>query len=105
MLKLEKQIKESDLVITGEGMLDASSLEGKTPVSVALMAKKLGVPCVAIVGAVEPKIIWLEEVGISKVYALFDKPFIINDPRTSQMSDRFNEAVTKLLKDFPEETN
>jgi glycerate kinase len=101
-LKLENQMKDCDLVITGEGMLDASSLEGKAPVAVGLMAKKLGIPCVAVVGALDPNIIWLNEVGISKVYPLFDKPIRIDDERISQIPDRFSDAISKLLKDFPE---
>ncbi len=103
-LKLENQMRGCDLVITGEGMLDASSLEGKAPVAVALMAKKLGIPCVAVVGALDPNIIWLDEVGISHVYPLFDKPIHVDDERASQIPDRFNDAVTRLLKDFPEKS-
>jgi len=103
-LKLESQMRGCDLVITGEGMLDASSLEGKAPVAVALMAKKLGIPCVAVVGSLDPNIIWLNEVGISKVYPLFDKPISSDDERVSQIPDRFNEAVSRLLKDFPEKS-
>jgi glycerate kinase len=66
------------------------------------MAKKLGIPCVAIVGALDPNIIWLDEVGISKVYPLFDKPIGADDERVSQIPERFNDAVHRLLKDFPE---
>jgi len=101
-LRLEEQMRGCDLVITGEGMLDASSLEGKAPVSVALTAQKLGIPCVAVVGAMDPKIIWLKEVGISKCYSLFDKPISIDDPRLIQVQDRFQQVVLDLLADFPE---
>ncbi len=104
ILKLESQMKGCDLVITGEGMLDASSLEGKAPVSVALMAKKLGIPCVAVVGAMDPNIIWLKEVGITKAYTLFDKPINMDDPRVPQIPDRFSGVVAQLLKDFPEKS-
>jgi glycerate kinase len=47
---LEAKIKEADLVITGEGSLDRQTLEGKTPVGVARLARKLGKPVFAIVG-------------------------------------------------------
>src|SRR5215211_441407 len=47
---LESKLKDADLVITGEGSLDRQSLEGKTPVGVARMARKLGKPVFAIVG-------------------------------------------------------
>jgi glycerate kinase len=104
ILKLENQMKGCDLIITGEGMMDSSSLEGKAPVSVGLMAKKLGIPCAAIVGAIDPKIIWLNEVGITKAYPLFDKPINMDDPRTPEIPNRFSDAVTQLLKDFPDKS-
>jgi glycerate kinase len=47
---LESKMKEADLVITGEGSLDRQSLEGKTPVGVARLARKLGKRVFAIVG-------------------------------------------------------
>ena len=47
---LESKMKDADLVITGEGSLDRQTLEGKTPVGVARMARKLGKPVFAIVG-------------------------------------------------------
>ena len=47
---LAERVAESDLVITGEGSMDAQSLHGKTPVGVARIAKKAGVPAVAFVG-------------------------------------------------------
>jgi len=47
---LESRIKHSDVVITGEGSLDRQSLEGKTPVGVARLVRKVGKPVFAIVG-------------------------------------------------------
>ncbi|MBA3431997.1 MAG: glycerate kinase [Actinobacteria bacterium] len=47
---LERAIRASDLVITGEGLLDDSSLGGKVPVGVARMARRAGVPCAALAG-------------------------------------------------------
>ncbi|HEX4707699.1 MAG TPA: glycerate kinase, partial [Candidatus Udaeobacter sp.] len=47
---LEAKMKDADLVITGEGSLDRQTLEGKTPVGVARLARKLGKPVFAIVG-------------------------------------------------------
>ena len=43
----------ADLVLTGEGRLDASSGAGKVPQGVSELAHRLGVPCVAVCGAVE----------------------------------------------------
>ncbi len=47
---LAERVAGSDLVITGEGSMDAQSLHGKTPVGVARIAKEAGVPAVAFVG-------------------------------------------------------
>jgi glycerate 2-kinase len=47
---LKDKMKDADLVITGEGSLDRQTLEGKTPVGVARLARTLGKPVFAIVG-------------------------------------------------------
>jgi glycerate kinase len=47
---LEPKMKGVDVVITGEGSLDRQTLEGKTPVGVARLARKFGKPVFAFVG-------------------------------------------------------
>jgi glycerate kinase len=49
-IELEKKIKASDIVVTGEGRLDSQTLEGKAPAGVAKLARKCGKPVYAIVG-------------------------------------------------------
>jgi glycerate kinase len=51
---LEAAIGAADIVITGEGRLDAQTLLGKAPAGVAQLARKLGKPCYAVVGEYEP---------------------------------------------------
>jgi glycerate kinase len=97
-LKLAEQIKDCDLILTGEGKLDESSRQGKVTVGVARLAKAAGKPCVAIVGALEPDLPWLKEEGFSKVIPLFDTPFTApDDPRKEQVPQRLIEAIGKLL--------
>ncbi|MCU1573024.1 MAG: glycerate kinase [Micrococcaceae bacterium] len=50
---LHKALAEADLVITGEGSLDAQSLSGKAPVGVADAAAALGLPVVVVAGRIE----------------------------------------------------
>jgi glycerate 2-kinase len=97
-LKLEDQMKGCDLVITGEGRLDNSSREGKAPVAVAQMAQRLGIPCVAIVGAMDPGIRWLREVGITQVVTLFDSPILGDDPRKLEVPHRIAEITASLFR-------
>ena len=96
-LKLEDQMKGCDLVITGEGLFDNSSREGKAPVAVAQMAKRMGIPCIAIVGAMDPGISWFKDVGINQVYALFDKPIIGDEPRKMEVPGRFAEITAAIF--------
>jgi glycerate kinase len=96
-LKLEEQMKGCDLVITGEGLMDNSSREGKAPVAVAQMAKKMGIPCIAIVGAASPGLSWLKDVGISQVYPLFDSPIVGDEPRKLEVPSRFAEITATLF--------
>lgn len=63
-------VRGADLVITGEGSMDAQSLSGKAPVGVARAAH--GVPVVALVGRLDVTASELAAVGISSAYALLD---------------------------------
>lgn len=51
---LEARIVAADLVITGEGGLDAQTLEGKGPAGVAALARRHGKPVVAFGGGIDP---------------------------------------------------
>ena len=50
--QMEAHIAESDLIVTGEGRLDAQSVMGKTLVGIAKTAKKYGIPVIAFAGCV-----------------------------------------------------
>ena len=48
----DKALEQADLVITGEGSIDAQTLQGKGPFGVAYKAKARGLPVLAIAGKV-----------------------------------------------------
>jgi glycerate kinase len=50
---LEKRIAAADLVVTGEGRLDAQTAYGKTVATVARLARGQGRPVVALAGRVD----------------------------------------------------
>ena len=62
----------ADLVVTGEGSLDAQSLHGKAPVGVAAAATAAGVPVLALVGRLEVTPEQLRGVGIARARALLE---------------------------------
>lgn len=49
---LEQRLEDCDLLITGEGQLDGQSVRGKTISGVGRLAKRAGVPVVALVGSI-----------------------------------------------------
>lgn len=62
----------TDLVVTGEGMLDQQTLSGKAPAGVAAAAREAGVPVVAVCGRRTLEESDLRRAGISAAYALTD---------------------------------
>jgi glycerate kinase len=51
---LDEAIEAADAVLTGEGLMDAASFEGKVVGGVAELAGQLGIPVGAVVGDVDP---------------------------------------------------
>ncbi len=49
-LRLENAIRRADLVVTGEGRLDAQTLQGKGVAEVCRLARRAGRPVIAVVG-------------------------------------------------------
>lgn len=58
---LREKLAGADLVITGEGRIDAQTAFGKTALGVAQLANRAGVPCIAVGGGADPSgeaILW-----------------------------------------------
>lgn len=77
--RLADRIAEADLVVTGEGSLDAQSLSGKGPVAVARAAAERGVPCVAFAGRVAASADELRANGILAAFAIGRGPMTLAD--------------------------
>lgn len=71
-IELVERVDGADLVVTGEGLLDDQSFDGKAVGGVADMARGCGVPCVAIVGDVAPDAGWHAQDGL-EVVSLVDR--------------------------------
>ncbi|MEA5003294.1 MAG: glycerate kinase [Christensenella sp.] len=65
----EQKIKDADMVITGEGMLDGQSMEGKVVIGIARRAKACGVPVVALVGDIGRHYERAYEQGVSAIFS------------------------------------
>ena len=68
--RLEEHIRESDIVITGEGRLDWQTAMGKAPAGVAALAKKYGKPVIAFSGCVTKEAVQCNEKGIDAFFPI-----------------------------------
>ena len=84
LLELDDLLPECDLVITGEGALDAQSLSGKLPIALANRARALNIPVFAVVGTCQLSDEDLVNAGITRVFALDQMdPRCVSDPDLS----------------------
>ena len=67
---LDEALARADLVVTGEGRLDAQSLHGKLVSVVAARAREQGVPCIALAGQVDMSTGEALEAGLEGVYSV-----------------------------------
>lgn len=79
-VRLAERLKGCDLVVTGEGRMDSQTANGKTPAGVASVAKRLGIPCVAICGCVGEGYEAVHAIGIDAVVPIAHGLFDPDDP-------------------------
>jgi glycerate 2-kinase len=99
MMNLEEQVKDADLVITGEGMMDFQSVQGKAPLGVAKMAKKYGLPVIAIVGSEGPNVNEVYHHGIDLVIDIINKPMSIEEAMKN-VGELTENAAEKAMRAF-----
>ncbi|MDF1511257.1 glycerate kinase [Robertmurraya sp. DFI.2.37] len=72
--KLERKLMNVDLVITGEGKLDGQTSMGKAPAGIANLAKKRGIPVIALAGDITDGQRSLYDSGITAYFAIVGGP-------------------------------
>lgn len=101
-LKLADQVKDADLVITGEGRMDAQSILGKTPIGVARTAKQFNKLVIAIVGCLREDYEVVYKHGIDAVFPIIrnlgDLPTILKQGEQNLISTAQNVARLLSLK-------
>nr|WP_295299662.1 glycerate kinase [uncultured Blautia sp.] len=67
---LEDEMKNADVVVTGEGRLDHQTAMGKAPVGVAKLGKKYGAKTIAFAGSVTKEAVACNEAGIDAFFPI-----------------------------------
>ncbi len=76
---LESHLEGADLVITGEGQIDHSTIFNKAPVGVAERSKKRGIPVIAIAGGLGEGYRETHEKGIDAAFPLVSRPMSLDE--------------------------
>lgn len=100
MLQLTEKMKNADLVITGEGQLDAQTLYGKTPLAVAKLAKTMNIPVIAFAACLQGDMHELFKQGIDAAFSIapgpIPKQMCIEKAKVFLMQSAYNAA--RLIK-------
>ena len=96
---LEHQLDGADLVITGEGQIDASTVFNKAPVGVARLASQRGIPVIALSGSLGDGYEGVHELGIDAVFTLVDRPMTLDEALedTERLVSSLAEEATRAF--------
>ena len=96
---LESKLAGCDLVVTGEGRLDGQTAFGKAPAGVAKVARKLGIPVIAICGSLSPDAGKVRAIGIAAFFSALEESVAEADLRMRGpgMLERCAEQVGHLI--------
>jgi len=98
----DDMLADADFVITGEGRMDAQTLQGKAPCGVLRRAQKRGVPVIAVCGCLGDGYEELLKAGFAAIYPAVTEPRDIDALRLTCREDLY-KAVQRAasLHQFP----
>lgn len=88
----------ADLILTGEGCLDAQTLRGKTVYGVVRRAKPFGVPVIAVAGGLRGDLTPLYQQGLTAAFSINRLPLPLEEsaPHTAENITRTVEDIVRL---------
>ena len=99
-LRFDTQITGADLIITGEGKLDAQTCMGKTPLGILRRAQQQGIPVVALGGAVEASEA-LNQCGFLAVFPILPYPTSLTEAMDSSFTQQnIERTIAQVLRLF-----
>ncbi|CZF78201.1 glycerate kinase [Grimontia marina] len=78
-VNLPEQLKDADLVITGEGRIDSQTIHGKTPIGVARCAKTFSLPVIGIAGSITQDSVVVYDHGIDALFSVVSGACTLED--------------------------
>lgn len=99
-LDIDLHLPGCQLLITGEGKLDAQSTHGKAPVGAARRARKYNVPVAALAGSIEGALETFHREGITACFAIADGPLSLEESisKGPQLIEKKSAELIRLCK-------
>ena len=96
---LEEKVRDADMVWTGEGSIDFQTQYGKTPLGVAMIAKKYNKPVIALAGRVGNDIDILYDKGIDAIFGIMRGVTSIEEAlvKGPENVEKTSENIIRLL--------
>jgi len=94
-VRLEEIVQDADLVITGEGEINGSTIYGKTPIGVARVAKKYQIPVVSVSALIDDSGWIVKEHGIDYLIKPENPTMEIEFPKSRKI-----ELLANTISDF-----
>ena len=94
--RLRDDVKDADLVITGEGRLDGQTVMGKAPIGVAKLAKQFGKPVIGLSGCVARDASACNDAGIDAFFPILRSVISLEEAMRS-------ETASENMKDTAEQ--
>ncbi|MBS5776978.1 MAG: glycerate kinase [Finegoldia magna] len=99
MLGADELIKNSDLIITGEGKMDFQTSMGKTPVGIANAAKKYNKKVIAFCGVCDNDAVSVNDRGIDAFFPILNKCMSTNEAMEKKVSEEnLYRSVNQVMK-------
>ena len=93
--RFAERLADAALVITGEGNIDAQTLDGKGPLGLAKLASAHGVPTVALAGGLDIDEARLRQAGVAAAFSIVDKPMPLAEA-LADADDLLRRAALRL---------
>lgn len=97
LVSLDQAMQSADLAFTGEGSMDAQTLQGKTPMGVIEVAQRHGVPVIALVGRLGEGYQSLYEVGLTAAFSLANGPMAL-EQACEQAADLLEQRAADIMR-------
>ncbi|RSL69001.1 hypothetical protein CEP54_002573 [Fusarium duplospermum] len=99
-INLHSIFDECDLVLTAEGGIDDQTPRGKIPAEVARLAKKHGLPVIAIAGTIGPGARVNYDIGIDAFTCIIQRPMTLDDAvsEAEKLTKESAESVMRIVE-------